>query len=173
MSFRDRVEGPGVNCCCHRYGLLYLRALEKRIWCCHDSTFQFLLQVPGRIAIAISLIFSQLTSHWGASSWYTLSKPYRQNFIKSFCKDFGFSAPNNRPKTPRILSILPVGQNFLDKLLILHIVNVITKLCRSAALSDSCLLLVIRISSACVRAVFKLPTGGKHPAKICPCRKSK
>ena len=30
MSSRDRVEGPGVNCCCHRYGLLYRRALEKR-----------------------------------------------------------------------------------------------------------------------------------------------
>ena len=121
----------------------------------------------------VSLIFKQSYPQCHAASCYAISKAHRQNFIKSFCKDFGFPVPNNRPKTPRILSILPVGQNFLDKLLILHIVNVITKLCRSAALSDSCLLLVIRISSACVRAVFKLPTGGKHPAKICPCRKSK
>ena len=86
---------------------------------------------------------------------------------------FGLVVPNNSPKKLRILVRLPDGVFFRPKLLILHFVNVITKLCRSAALSDSCLLLVIRISSACVRAVFKLPTGGKHPAKICPCRKSK
>ena len=121
----------------------------------------------------LSLKFKQSTLCHIAATCYAISKPYRQNFIKSFYKDFSFSVPNNCPKTPRILSILPVGQNFLDKLLILYIVNVITKLCRSAALSGSCLLLVIRISSACVRAVFKLPAGGKHPAKICPCRKSK
>lgn len=104
MSSRDRVEGPGVNCCCHRYGLLYLRALEKRIWCCHDSTFQFLLQVPGRIAIAISLIFSQSTSHWGASSWYTLSKPYRQNFIKYFFEKNCFCYTKQSPQIPKKFS---------------------------------------------------------------------
>ena len=85
----------------------------------------------------LSLKFKQSMLYHIAATCYAISKSHRQNFIKSFCKDFGFSVPNNRSKTPRVLSILPVGQNFLDKLLILHIVNVITKLCRSAELSGS------------------------------------
>ena len=115
MSFRDRVKWPGVNCCCHRYGLLYLRALEKRIWCCHDSTFQFLLQVPGRIAIAISLIFSQLTSHWDASSWYTLSKPYRQNFIKYFFEKNCFCYTKQSPQIPKKFSQIVLRDIFSRK----------------------------------------------------------
>ena len=43
---------------------------------------------------------------------------------------FGFVVPNNSPKKLRILVTLPDAQNFYVLLLILHIVNVITKLCR-------------------------------------------
>ena len=107
-----------------------------------------------------------------AAACYAISKPYRQNFIKSFCKDFGFSVPNNCPKKLQILYILPVGQNFHDKLLILHIVNVITKLRRSAA-GPRPSPAVFRIASGCVSLVLEMPTDGKHPAKICPNRKGK
>ena len=43
---------------------------------------------------------------------------------------FGLVVPNNSPKKLRILVRLPDGVFFRPKLLILHFVNVITKLCR-------------------------------------------
>ena len=43
---------------------------------------------------------------------------------------FGLVIPNNSPKKLRILVRLPDGVFFRPKLLILHFVNVITKLCR-------------------------------------------
>ena len=78
----------------------------------------------------LSLNFKQSTLHCRAAACYAISKSHRQNFIKSFCKDFGFPVPNNRHKKPRILVRLPDGVFFRPKLLILHFVNVITKLCR-------------------------------------------
>ena len=85
---------------------------------------------------------------------------------------FGFVVPNNSPKKPRILVTLPDAQNFYVLLLILHIVNVITKLRRSAA-GPRPSPAVFRIASGCVSLVLEMPTDGKHPAKICPNRKGK
>ena len=43
VSFCDRVERTGINCCCHRL-VSSLSAVKSAFWFCHDSTFQSWVQ---------------------------------------------------------------------------------------------------------------------------------
>ena len=76
---------------------------------------------------------------------------------------FGLVVPNNSPKKLRILVRLPDGVFFRPKLLILHFVNVITKLCSTA----SALCLIYIVTDRCGKAVYEAPPpGGLVPPKF-------
>ena len=101
----------------------------------------------------LSLNFKRTIPHCSAVASHAISKAHRQNFIKSFSQLFCFlhtkQSPHKAKKTVHY-AILAV---FWPKLLILHFVNVITKLNCSAQSGAHTAALFIRLPYRCGKTV--------------------
>ena len=101
----------------------------------------------------LSLNFKRFILHCSAVASHAISKAHRQNFIKSFSQLFCFlhtkQSPHKAKKTVHY-AILAV---FWPKLLILHFVNVITKLSCSARSGARTAALFIRLPYRCGKTV--------------------
>ena len=101
----------------------------------------------------LSLNFKRIIPHCSAVASHAISKAHRQNFIKSFSQLFCFLRTKQSPHKAKKTIHYAILAVFLPKLLILHFVNVITKLSCSAQSGAHTAALFIRLPYRCGKTV--------------------
>ena len=101
----------------------------------------------------LSLNFKRIISHCSAVASHAISKAHRQNFIKSFSQFFCFLRTKQSPHKAKKTVHCAIPAVFWPKLLILHFVNVITKLSCSAQSKAHTAALSISLSYRCGKTV--------------------
>ena len=97
----------------------------------------------------LSLNFKRIIPHCSAVASHAISKAHRQNFIKSFSQLFCFLRTKQSPHKAKKTVHYAILAVFWPKLLILHFVNVITKLNCSAQSGAHTAALFIRLPYRC------------------------
>ena len=101
----------------------------------------------------LSLNFKRIIPHCSAVASHAISKAHRQNFIKTFSQLFCFLRTKQSPHKDKKTVHYAILTVFWPKLLILHFVNVITKLSCSAQSGVHTAVLFIRLPYRCGKTV--------------------
>ena len=111
----------------------------------------------------LSLNFKRIIPHCSAVASHAISKAHRQNFIKSFSQLFCFLRTKQSPHKALKTVHCAIPAVFWPKLLILHFVNVITKLSCSAQSGAHTAALLINLPYRCGKTVC-IPQNGRKTA---------